>query len=156
MSEKDLRCSECKAMYHHTIQCSLRDVPLPVWPMYTQPEVDALLSAQLATIAKLENHILDIQAHATPFGGLPEDPEYVGIYLLTAGALHRALGTIGHTVRPCETCQSASALKATIAKAVGELESTNSTYEDEWGHTCIGDELVSRAEVLQAIEEAGK
>lgn len=52
--------------------------------------------------AKLREHILDIAAHATPYGNIPSDPGWVGTYLLSAGALHRAIGTIGHTAPSCE------------------------------------------------------
>jgi hypothetical protein len=54
-----------------------------------------------AEVARLRDHIADIDAHATPYGDLPEDPGYVGTYLLTAGALHRALGTLGHSAPSC-------------------------------------------------------
>lgn len=50
---------------------------------------------------QLRQHILDIDAHATPYEDLPDDPGYVGLYLLTSGALHRALGKVGHTAVPC-------------------------------------------------------
>lgn len=53
-------------------------------------------------VERLRQHILDIDAHATPYGDLPEEPGYVGTYLVTAGALHRALGKIGHTAPKCE------------------------------------------------------
>lgn len=47
--------------------------------------------------------ILDIAAHATPFG---EDADgFVnGGYLVSVGAIHRALGVVGHTAAPCEYC----------------------------------------------------
>lgn len=55
-----------------------------------------------AEVERLRSHILDIDAHATPYGDIPDDPGWVGSYLLTAGALHRALGTIGHTAPSCQ------------------------------------------------------
>lgn len=65
----------------------------------------AALRAEIAALAaerdQLRAHILDIDAHATPYGDLPEEPGFVGTYLLTAGALHRALGTIGHSSPSC-------------------------------------------------------
>ena len=60
------------------------------------------LAQALAEVVKLRQHILDIDAHATPYGDLPDDPGYVGTYLVTAGALHRALGTIGHGAPNCQ------------------------------------------------------
>jgi hypothetical protein len=69
-----------------------------------------------AEIKRLRQHILDIDAHATPYGDLPEDPGWVGMYLLTAGALHRALGTIGHGA---PNCQAEADLAAMTARAEG-------------------------------------
>lgn len=60
------------------------------------------LDADRAALQKLRSHILDISAHATPFSDIEDDPGYVAIYLLTAGALHRALGTIGHSAASCD------------------------------------------------------
>lgn len=51
MSE-GLECSECKGMYHHTTKCSLKGVPLPVWPLHTQAEVDALLLTHTEAMVK--------------------------------------------------------------------------------------------------------
>lgn len=48
MSET-LECAECKATYHHSMRCSLRNVPLPVWPMRTTPEVNELVVKALIT-----------------------------------------------------------------------------------------------------------
>jgi len=64
---------------------------------------------------QLRQHILDIDAHATPYGDLPEDPGYVGVYLLSAGALHRALGKIGHTAPNCQA-------EADLAEAIRERD----------------------------------
>jgi hypothetical protein len=44
--------------------------------------------------------ILDIAAHATPFGE-DEDGFVNGGYLVSVGAIHRALGVVGHSVAPC-------------------------------------------------------
>lgn len=68
-----------------------------LWPKIKE-EIEAPLRAE---IERLRGHIEDIAAHATPFGDLPEEPGFVGSYLLSAGALHRALGTIGHTAASC-------------------------------------------------------
>lgn len=53
----------------------------------------------LDEIDRLRAAILDIDAHATPMGLLREDdPEgSPGYYHLTVGALHRALGVVGHS-----------------------------------------------------------
>lgn len=66
------------------------------------------LPAALARVAELEaerdglkNSILDIDAHATPYGVRPEDPDgNPAAYLVTVGALHRAIGKVGHTAAP--------------------------------------------------------
>lgn len=75
---------------------------------------------------RLRAHILDIDAHATPYGDIPDEPGWVGTYLLTAGALHRALGKIGHSAPSCDAeamrdhllAERDSQLKA--ARAVGD------------------------------------
>lgn len=46
--------------------------------------------------------VLDIDAHATPYGDIPDEPGWVGTYLVTAGALHRALGKVGHSAPKCQ------------------------------------------------------
>lgn len=51
---------------------------------------------------RLYGHVNDIAAHATPYGDIPDEPGWVGTYLLSAGALHRALGTIGYTTPSCQ------------------------------------------------------
>jgi hypothetical protein len=78
------------------------------WPDLTEDPVylDQLAAQANVVVApeleRLRAHVLDIAAHATPYGDIPDDPGYVGTYLLTAGALHRALGTIGHTAPSCQ------------------------------------------------------
>ena len=72
--------------------------------------VQPALDERDAEMERLRAHILDIDAHATPYGDIPTDPGYTGVYLLTAGALHRALGTIGHTAPSCQA-------EAAIARA---------------------------------------
>lgn len=74
------------------------------------------LAAAKARVAELEAHILDIDAHATPFGDIPDDPGWVGTYLVTAGSLHRALGKIGHTAPSCDA-------EERIARALAEIDS---------------------------------
>lgn len=66
--------------------------------------VDAVLALQGDAATErdqLRAALLDIDAHATPYGDIPDDPGWVGTYLVTAGALHRALGKIGHTAPSC-------------------------------------------------------
>ena len=70
---------------------------------------------------QLRQHILDIDAHATPYGDIPNDPGYVGTYLLTAGALHRALGKIGHTAPKCEAEAQLAAVEQDRDKLSDEL-----------------------------------
>ncbi|MFC3984931.1 hypothetical protein [Streptosporangium jomthongense] len=69
----------------------------------------------VAEVERLRAHILDIDAHATPYGDIPDDPGYVGIYLVTAGALHRALGKVGHCAPSCQA-------EAERDEALAELE----------------------------------
>lgn len=47
--------------------------------------------------------ILDIAAHATPYGE-DEDGFVNGGYLVSVGAIHRALGVVGHSAAPCASC----------------------------------------------------
>ena len=83
----------------------------------------------LAEIDRLRNHIIDIDAHATPFGDIPGDPGWVGSYLVSAGALHRALGTLGHSSPSC-------AAEAEVKRLRGEVEKAHVFYfgpeEREW------------------------
>lgn len=65
-------------------------------------EARAKVAALEAARDALRQLILDIDAHATPYGEIPDEPGFVGTYLLTAGALHRALGKIGHTAPKCQ------------------------------------------------------
>ena len=47
--------------------------------------------------------IIDIAAHSTPFG--EDDEGFVsGGYLVSVGAMHRALGVVGHSAAPCPAC----------------------------------------------------
>jgi len=72
----------------------------------------AKVAALEAEVAQLRAHILNIDAHATPYGDLPDDPGYAGTYLLTAGALHRAIGKVGHTSPSCTAEAELAALQA--------------------------------------------
>ena len=55
--------------------------------------------------------ILDIVAHATPFGE-DEDGFVNGGYLVSVGAIHRALGVVGHTAAPCASCLPPSSARS--------------------------------------------
>lgn len=61
------------------------------------------LDALHAERDQLRTAILDIDAHATPIGlADPDDPDgNPHHYAVTVGALHRALGKVGHTAAPC-------------------------------------------------------
>ena len=67
--------------------------------------IDALKAenARLTSeVSRLRAHILDIDAHAAPFG---EDANgfVTGGYVISVGSLHRALGAVGHTAPKCTT-----------------------------------------------------
>jgi hypothetical protein len=82
---------------------------------------EALAAAEAERDA-LKAAILDIDAHATPFGDIPDDPGYVGTYLVTAGALHRALGKIGHTAPKCQAEAVVAGAKALAERWVGNQD----------------------------------
>lgn len=64
----------------------------------SSPDVTALAD-------ELRNAILDIDAHATPFG--TDDDGFVsGGYLISVGSLHRALGVVGHSAAKCGGCRN--------------------------------------------------
>lgn len=69
----------------------------------------------------LRQHILDIDAHATPYADLPDDPGYVGVYLVTAGALHRALGKIGHSAPKCQAEAERDQVRAVLVEILGKF-----------------------------------
>lgn len=70
---------------------------------------------------ELRAHILDIDAHATPYGDIPDEPGWAGTYLLTAGALHRALGKIGHTAPKCQAEAEVAELRQETDRLHAEL-----------------------------------
>lgn len=80
-------------------------------------------------VATLRQHILDIDAHATPYGDLPGDPGWAGTYLVTAGALHRALGKIGHTAPKCSAEAERDALAAQVARVRELAQQAEPTYD---------------------------
>jgi hypothetical protein len=110
-------------------------------PGNTRPYHEALVRESLAEILPLhEKHlqderdtlkaaILDIDAHATPYGDIPDEPGYVGTYLVTAGSLHRALGKIGHTAPKCQAEAERDALKAAISDAICRMATLRA-----WAH----------------------
>jgi hypothetical protein len=81
-------------------------------------DLEADLRHTRAQRDQLREHILDIDAHATPYGDIPDDSGWTGTYLLTAGALHRALGKIGHSAPSCQ----AQAQLADIHRHVADLD----------------------------------
>lgn len=64
---------------------------------------DNALDQLYAERDRLRTAILDIDAHATPIGQAdPQDPDgNPHHYVVTVGALHRALGKVGHTAPLC-------------------------------------------------------
>lgn len=54
---------------------------------------------------RLRDAILDIDAHATPYGE-DEDGYVNGGYLISVGSLHRALGVVGHSMAKCKACEA--------------------------------------------------
>jgi hypothetical protein len=81
---------------------------------------------------RLREHILDIDAHATPYGDIPDEPGWVGTYLLTAGALHRALGKIGHTAPSCRAEAERNTLAAQLAQAETVIEKVGVWLDDDF------------------------
>lgn len=89
----------------------------------TDGELRRQLAAAIASLGKSETElaafraaILDIDAHATPIGlADANDPDgNPHHYAVTVGALHRALGKIGHTAAPC-TAEAAVARVQALA-----------------------------------------
>ncbi|MEW2567674.1 hypothetical protein [Streptomyces sp. NPDC047070] len=68
-------------------------------PAPAQPDVPSVEEH----LALLRQAVLDIDAHATPVGQAdPDDPDAgPHHYVVTVGALHRALGKVGHTAPAC-------------------------------------------------------
>jgi hypothetical protein len=69
---------------------------------------------------RLRDAILDIDAHAT---GMGEDKDGIvtGGYIVTIGALHRALGVVGHTAVKCRYCDPQAHDCGTALGATEEL-----------------------------------
>lgn len=116
-------------------------------------QIPRAIKALRAERDQLRAHILDIDAHATPYEDLPDDPGYVGLYLLTSGALHRALGKVGHTAVPCQDAKKVAevmekleeaersnrqvvaerdALKAELAAMQEQIEGERKDYSESW------------------------
>lgn len=72
-----------------------------------------------ADALRLRDAILDIDAHATPFGS-DNDGYVTGGYLISVGSLHRALGVVGHTAPKCRTCEASTHDCAAPPSGVGE------------------------------------
>lgn len=108
-----------------------------------------------AEIERLRAHILDIDAHATPYGDLPDEPGYVGTYLLTAGALHRALGTIGHSAVSCQAEAELASLHAGEEPFEDELVTpTPGQWIWRWNRGTPEQRLVWAEHVVAAISNA--
>lgn len=80
-------------------------------------------------VARLEAAILDVDAHATPYG-TDADGFVDGGYIVSVGAIHRALGVVGHTSPKCRLCDPkahdcATALGALISSAYGWADATD-------------------------------
>ena len=75
----------------------------------------------LADWRTLREHILDIDAHATPFGDIPDDPGWIGSYLISAGCLHRAMGKIGHSAPSCAAEAERDEALAEVEQLRGEI-----------------------------------
>lgn len=102
--------------------------------------VDSISSDQLDRLYderdQLRAAILDIDAHATPIGLADEnDPDgNPHHYALTVGALHRALGKVGHTAPSCQaedllriahdTSNKSEAERALAAERADRVEAT--------------------------------
>lgn len=115
----------------------------------SSPDVTALAD-------ELRNAILDIDAHATPFG--TDDDGFVsGGYLISVGSLHRALGVVGHSAAKCGGCRNCWTLdqwKAEEQLLRDELEAqaTRITELERWkAQQLTTAELADR---LLAIAEA--
>jgi hypothetical protein len=85
----------------------------------TQGDADSLESLR-AENKRLRDAILDIDAHAT---GMGEDEHgFVSKgYIVTIGALHRALGVVGHTAVKCRYCDPQAHDCGTVLGATEEL-----------------------------------
>ncbi len=72
-----------------------------------------LLQAQ---VWDYRQRLLDIDAHATPYGVRADDPDgNPTAYLVTVGSLHPALGTVGHTAPKCDAEARAEQAEANLA-----------------------------------------
>lgn len=114
------------------------------------PASAAWLVSVAAEAEKLRAHILDIDAHATPYADLPQDPGYVGVYLVTAGSLHRALGTITTTSPSCQAEAERNDALAAIAR-VRALHTEHPIYE-----LCDHDEHAPGTHVVELDDLEGQ
>jgi hypothetical protein len=89
----------------------LRDAAaFPCWDGLEAEAADLIESL----LAAIEN----IDAHATPYGDIPDEPGWAGSYIVTAGALHKALGKLGHSAPSCKAEAELRAFRHTAA--IGE------------------------------------
>ena len=69
--------------------------------------VQERLEATVAEVERLRAAIADIDAHSTPLGE-DDDGFVTGGYLVTVGAIHRAVAAAGLTAPPCRVCTPTS------------------------------------------------
>ena len=102
----------------------------------------------------LTDAILDIDAHAT---GMGEDADgfVTGGYIVTVGALHRALGVVGHTAVKCRYCDPSQHDCATVLGTVETLARLRRTLTEcrDWFDNPDGGEPDSN-DLLRRINEA--
>jgi len=108
----------------------------------------AEVAALTADRDRLREHILDIDAHATPYGDIPDEPGLVGTYLVTAGALHRALGKIGHSAPSCE-----AELQRDYLLAERELQTAAVNGAAEGAKTLIAERDAALASLAEARKQ---
>lgn len=72
------------------------------------------LERLLSECRLLRAHILNIDAHAVPYG--EDDDGFITRYLLSTGPLHQALGVIGHSAPKCAACRPTCPSEATVSQ----------------------------------------
>ena len=117
-------------------------------------EAEARIAELEAELALARAHILDIAAHATPFGDIPGEPGWIGQYLLTAGALHRALGTLGHSMASCGAEARVAALEAERAQAAPVLAAAEAYVDYGLGRPVDVASVVALQSHWEALKDA--
>lgn len=151
---------------------------LDTWPCDTSAALDALeedvvkarseawkdLQAENARLREqveaLKAAVLDIDAHAT---GLDEDKDgfTTGGYIVSVGALHRALGVVGHAASKCKPgalcppCAQAEALADALENLQATVQATcEGGQVDIPGLEILGEALDEADAALRAYREA--